>query len=68
MTARSTLRTALAFTGNDGQTKKGRIDYIYLSKASADLTVVSSQVYDTRDANGYMPSDHRPVVTTFMVR
>jgi endonuclease/exonuclease/phosphatase family metal-dependent hydrolase len=60
--------TALAFTGNDGQTKKGRIDYIYLSKGSADLTVVSSQVYDTRDANGYMPSDHRPVVTTFMVR
>ena len=60
--------TALAFAGNDGQTKNGRIDYIYLSKGSADLSVVSSQVYDTRDANGYMPSDHRPVVTTFLVK
>ena len=60
--------TAVAFLGNDGQTKKGRIDYIYYSKASADLSVVSSQVFDTRDANGFMPSDHRPVLTTFTVK
>ena len=59
---------ALAFLGNDGQTKNGRIDYIFYSKASADLSVVSSQVYDTRDANGVMPSDHRPVLTTFSIR
>jgi hypothetical protein len=30
--------------------------------------VVSSQVYDTRDANGVMPSDHRPVLTVFSVK
>lgn len=60
--------TAVAFEGNSGQTKRGRIDYIYLSKGSADLSVVSSQVFDTRDANGVMPSDHRPVLTTFSVR
>jgi endonuclease/exonuclease/phosphatase family metal-dependent hydrolase len=60
--------TAVAFPGNDAQTKNGRIDYIYYSKASTGLTVVSSQVYDTRDANGIMPSDHRPLLTTFSVR
>ena len=60
--------TATAFSGNEGQTKNGRIDYIFYSKQSPDLTVKSSQVYDTRDSNGVMPSDHRPVVTTFEVR
>jgi len=60
--------TAVSFTGNDGQTKKGRIDYIFYSKGAANLSVVSSQVFDTRDANGIMPSDHRPVLTTFTVR
>ena len=60
--------TAYAFAGNNGETKNGRIDYIYYSKASANLTVVQSQVFDTRDANGYMPSDHRPVMTTFQVK
>ncbi len=60
--------TATAFAGNSGETKNGRIDYIFYSKSSANLTVKSSQVYDTRDANGQMPSDHRPVLTTFVVR
>jgi endonuclease/exonuclease/phosphatase family metal-dependent hydrolase len=59
---------ATAFTGNKGETKSGRIDYIFYSKGSANLTVQSSQVYDTRDANGVMPSDHRPVLTTFVVK
>jgi len=59
--------TAVAFSGNAGETKKGRIDYIFYSKAAA-LSVKSSQVYDTRDANGVMPSDHRPVLTTFTVQ
>jgi hypothetical protein len=27
-----------------------------------------SQVYDTRDANGVMPSDHRPVMSVFTVK
>ncbi len=61
---------AISFSGltPSGATKKGRIDYIFYSKKSANLFVVSSQVYDTRDANGVMPSDHRPVLTTFEVR
>jgi endonuclease/exonuclease/phosphatase family metal-dependent hydrolase len=60
--------TATAFSGNSGQTKSGRIDYIFYSKNSRNLSVKSSQVYDTRDANGVMPSDHRPVLTTFIVK
>jgi len=60
--------TATAFAGNNGETRSGRIDYIFYSKNSANLTVKSSQVYDTRDANGQMPSDHRPVLTTFLVK
>jgi endonuclease/exonuclease/phosphatase family metal-dependent hydrolase len=60
--------TATAFSGNNGETKSGRIDYIFYSKGSPNLSVKSSQVYDTRDANGVMPSDHRPVLTTFVVK
>jgi endonuclease/exonuclease/phosphatase family metal-dependent hydrolase len=62
--------TAYQFSGlsPDGATKKGRIDYIFYSKGASNLVVVSSKVYDTRDSNGYMPSDHRPVLTTFDVR
>ncbi|HWK12492.1 MAG TPA: endonuclease/exonuclease/phosphatase family protein, partial [Vicinamibacterales bacterium] len=60
--------TAIAFSGNTGETKNGRIDYIFYSKSSPNLAVLSSQVYDTRDAYGYMPSDHRPVLTTFLVK
>ena len=62
--------TAYQFAGlsPDGATKNGRIDYIFYSKNAPDLVVLSSKVYDTRDANGYKPSDHRPVVTTFDVR
>jgi len=60
--------TATAFSGNTGETKKGRIDYIFYSKNASQLRVLSSQVYDTRDANGVMPSDHRPVLTVFEVR
>jgi endonuclease/exonuclease/phosphatase family metal-dependent hydrolase len=59
---------ATAFSGNNGETKNGRIDYIFYSKNATNLTVVSSQVYDTRDASGTMPSDHRPVLTTFAIR
>jgi endonuclease/exonuclease/phosphatase family metal-dependent hydrolase len=60
--------TATAFSGNSGETKNGRIDYIFSSKSSPNLSVVSSQVYDTRDASGVMPSDHRPVLTSFQVK
>ncbi|PYR78054.1 MAG: hypothetical protein DMF86_07150 [Acidobacteria bacterium] len=60
--------TAVSFAGNNGETMKGRIDYIYSSTGASSLVIRSSQVYDTRDANGYMPSDHRPVLTVFEVR
>jgi endonuclease/exonuclease/phosphatase family metal-dependent hydrolase len=60
--------TAIAFAGNTGQTKSGRIDYIFYSGGASALSVRSSQVFDTRDANGNMPSDHRPVLTVFEVR
>jgi mRNA deadenylase 3'-5' endonuclease subunit Ccr4 len=60
--------TATSFSGNNGETKNGRIDYIFYSRGSANLVVKSSQVVDTRDANGVMPSDHRPLVTTFEVK
>ena len=60
--------TAKTFPGNDGETRSGRIDYIFYSGGASALSVVSSQVYDTRDANGVMPSDHRPVLTVFNVR
>lgn len=59
---------ATAFSGNNGETKNGRIDYIFYSKGASNLVVQSSRVYDTRDANGVMPSDHRPVLTQFQVR
>ncbi len=60
--------TNASFPGNYGETKKGRIDYIYYSKGAANLFVKSSQVYDTRDASGVMASDHRPLLTVFEVR
>jgi endonuclease/exonuclease/phosphatase family metal-dependent hydrolase len=61
---------AVAFSGLNpsGATKNGRIDYILYSKKATNLVVLGSQVYDTRDAKGVMPSDHRPVLTTFEVR
>jgi endonuclease/exonuclease/phosphatase family metal-dependent hydrolase len=64
----SSKGTATAFSGNSGETKNGRIDYIFYSKGSSALVVKSSRVYDTRDSHGVMPSDHRPVLTTFEVR
>ena len=61
---------AFTFAGNNpiGATKNGRIDYIFYSRGASNLTVIDSQVVDTRNASGVMPSDHRPVVTTFEVR
>jgi endonuclease/exonuclease/phosphatase family metal-dependent hydrolase len=60
--------TATAFAGNTGETRNGRIDYIFYSKGASNLVVKASQVVDTRDSRGVMPSDHRPVLTTFEVR
>ena len=60
--------TAVAYAGNTaGNTRNSRIDYIYFSHGST-LQLKSSQVFDVRDANGVMPSDHRPVMSIFTVR
>ena len=59
---------AVAGISPSGATKNGRIDYIFYSKGASQLVLKSSKVYDTRDASGNMPSDHRPIVSTFEVR
>jgi hypothetical protein len=38
---------------------------VFYSKTSTSLFVVQSQVSGMRKAGGVVPSDHRPVVTTF---
>jgi endonuclease/exonuclease/phosphatase family metal-dependent hydrolase len=61
--------TAIAYPGNTaGNTRNTRIDYIYTSNSASMLVLQSSQVVDTRDANGVMPSDHRPLLSIFTVK
>jgi endonuclease/exonuclease/phosphatase family metal-dependent hydrolase len=61
--------TAIAYPGNTaGNTRNSRIDYIYYSHGASSLVLKSSQVFDTRDANGVMPSDHRPLMSIFTVK
>jgi endonuclease/exonuclease/phosphatase family metal-dependent hydrolase len=60
--------TALAYDGNTaGNTRNSRIDYVWYSKRATQLVLRGAQVFDTRDAAGVMPSDHRPVMATFQV-
>ena len=61
--------TAIAYPGNTaGNTRSSRIDYIYYSSSASRLVLKSSQVFDTRDANGVMPSDHRPLLSIFEIQ
>jgi endonuclease/exonuclease/phosphatase family metal-dependent hydrolase len=61
--------TAVAYAGNTaGNTRNGRIDFIYYSHAASNLTLKSSQVFDTRDSNGVTPSDHKPLMSIFTVK
>jgi endonuclease/exonuclease/phosphatase family metal-dependent hydrolase len=61
--------TAIAYSGNEaGNTRNSRIDYIWLSKNATRTTIKGSRVYDVRNSSGVMPSDHRPVMTTFEVK
>lgn len=63
-----TAGTAIAYAGNTaGNTRNSRIDYVWYSRSATSLSLLSTQVYDTRDASGIMPSDHRPVVAVFRV-
>jgi endonuclease/exonuclease/phosphatase family metal-dependent hydrolase len=52
----------------NGYTRNSRIDYVFYSRESSHLTLTKVEVVDTRDSNGVMPSDHRPLVATFTVK
>jgi endonuclease/exonuclease/phosphatase family metal-dependent hydrolase len=61
--------TEIAYAGNtSGATRGSRIDYIWRSHGAGYLVLKSMQVYDVRDANGVMPSDHRPIMAVFTVK
>jgi endonuclease/exonuclease/phosphatase family metal-dependent hydrolase len=63
------LGTAIAFPDDpNGNTRNGRIDYVWTSKTATNLVLKSAQVFDTRDANGVMPSDHRPLLAVYDVK
>jgi endonuclease/exonuclease/phosphatase family metal-dependent hydrolase len=51
----------------NGNTRNGRIDYVFYSHGVQHLTLQSVTVVDTRDANGVMASDHRPLLAVFTV-
>ena len=55
-------------TGNGITHGSHQIDYIFYSKTATHLTLVSSQIYKTADANGVTPSDHEPILAVFEVR
>jgi endonuclease/exonuclease/phosphatase family metal-dependent hydrolase len=66
--AANTQGTSVAYSGNEaGNTRNSRIDYIWYAKTAAQLTLKGARVFDTRDAGGVTPSDHRPVMATFEV-
>jgi endonuclease/exonuclease/phosphatase family metal-dependent hydrolase len=61
--------TAVAYSGNEaGNTRNSRIDYVFYSKKATRLYLKGARVFDTRDSNGVMPSDHRPLMATFEVK
>lgn len=60
---------AVNYSGNcDGCTRNSRIDYVFSSKGATFLTMKSARMVDTRDANGKMPSDHKPLLVTYTVK
>jgi endonuclease/exonuclease/phosphatase family metal-dependent hydrolase len=63
------LDAAVDYPGNSrwGATHNYRIDYITKANRASALAVTAAQVYDTRDANGVRPSDHKPLVVTFRI-
>jgi endonuclease/exonuclease/phosphatase family metal-dependent hydrolase len=52
----------------NGYTRGSRIDILYTSTGATYVKPTRVEVIETRDANGYMPSDHRPLVVTYSVR
>ena len=63
------LGTATNYSGNcDGCTRNGRIDYVFASRGATQLVLRSAQIFDTRNAAGVMPSDHKPMMVVYDVR
>ncbi len=64
-----TLGAALNYPGNcDGCTKNSRIDFIFASKTAAGIELKSTQVFDSRDVNGVMASDHKPTLAIYALK
>jgi len=51
----------------NGYTRNSRIDQLYTSTGASNIQPTRVEVVDTRDGNGVMPSDHRPLVVTYDV-
>ena len=67
--AAKALGTAVNYSGNcDGCTRSSRIDYVFTSTGATFLTLKSARIVDTRNANGDMPSDHKPLVIEYDVK
>jgi len=80
------IGTASAYPDNPvylhTRTRRGRIDYAWLSKGTGNLVVKSTQIPDVRDLNntrvtvwlgtaddkGVRPSDHNPMIAVFEIR
>ena len=63
------LGATINYDGNcDGCTRNSRIDYVFASHGAPWLQLQWAQVFDTRDGNGYMPSDHKPLLIVYQVR
>jgi endonuclease/exonuclease/phosphatase family metal-dependent hydrolase len=57
------------YSGNcDGCTRGSRIDYVFLSRSASYLSLKGAEIIDTRDANGVMASDHKPMIVTLDVK
>jgi endonuclease/exonuclease/phosphatase family metal-dependent hydrolase len=52
----------------NGYTRNSRIDILYTSTGVSNIRPKRVEVIETRDANGVMPSDHRPLMVTYDVR
>ena len=64
--AAKAIGKALNYSGNcDGCTRNSRIDYVFTSKGASLLKLASAEIFDTRDANGVMPSDHKPLLVVY---
>jgi endonuclease/exonuclease/phosphatase family metal-dependent hydrolase len=66
--AAASLGTAVHYMSCNGCTKNTRIDYIFSTKSASFLAVTSARVFDTRDSNGVMSSDHKPLVVVYAVK